>query len=209
MIINNQENSLFITIDGANGSGKSTLLKALSKRITELGFNLFVTKEPSENLIGKFIRKNQEVLNGKALACMVAADRYLHIEEDIYPNLTKGKIVISDRYIASSLVYQLIDGLSYDFIWRINSEILLPDLSIILNVSKEILTERLNERKHLTRFEHYDHKDKEVKLYKKAVTLMSKKGFNILEIDNQYCSIEENTNAIIDEIIKLTEKKYD
>lgn len=205
MIINNSK-GLFITIDGANGSGKSTLLKCVIEKLQDFRKTVVVTREPTDTDLGRFIREGQETIKGKSLASLVVADRYQHIENVIQPNLEKGNIVVSDRYIASSLVYQVIDNLSYEFILKLNSEILIPDLSIILNVSEETLTMRLSERKHLTRFEHVQNKHSEVSLYKKALGILSEKGFNMIEIDNQNNSIEDNANIIVNEVKKLVNR---
>ncbi len=198
-----KKKGIFVTIDGANGSGKSTLLSKIIERLNSLNFDSMLTKEPTNSQLGEFIRKEQQTIKGKSLACLVSADRYQHIENIILPNLNEGKIVISDRYIASSLVYQIIDGLTYDFVWLLNSEILKPDLTIILNVNKQTLINRLKEREYLTRFENIANKQKEIELYSKAILFLKEKSFNIIELDNDNCTIDENVKKVVSLIIQI------
>lgn len=196
---------VFVTIDGANGSGKSTLISKIIERLNSLNYDSIITKEPTNSRLGEFIRKEQETIKGKCLACLVSADRYQHIENTILPNLKNGKIVVSDRYVASSLVYQVIDGLTYDFVWQLNSEILKPDLTVILNVNSKTLINRLKEREYLTRFENIESKQKEIELYLKAILFLKEKGFNITELDNENNTIDENTEIVVNAIIELVQ----
>ncbi len=69
------------------------------------------------------------------------------------PALQVGKIVFSDRYIESSLVLQRLDGLGIESIWNLNSQACIPDLSMILMASVEILEQRLSQRSSFGRFE--------------------------------------------------------
>ena len=66
------------------------------------------------------------------LACLVAADRYHHLETEVRPALAAGKIVLCDRYLATSLVLQRLDGVDPAFIWEINRLADRPDLIVIL-----------------------------------------------------------------------------
>lgn len=60
------------------------------------------TKEPTDNELGCFVREYAERFDGISVACLVAADRYQHLRDEIVPQLEKGKIVITDRYVLSS-----------------------------------------------------------------------------------------------------------
>lgn len=87
--------------------------------------------------MGNFLREFAEQHSGVSLACMVAADRYEHIINEIMPALGEGKIVISDRYILSSLILQEMDGVGTEFILNTNSEIIKPDLVKCLPLTEE------------------------------------------------------------------------
>lgn len=177
--------SLFIAFDGPNGVGKSTLVNEIKNRLEKDDYIVKLTSVPTETKIGKFTRRISETVNGKSLACLVAADRYYHIQTDIEPALHEGKIVLCDRYIASSLVLQQIDGVDKNFLLEINREARKPDLYFILNTAPDILTKRLHERGiELTRFEKEEEKQQaESRLFKEAVSELKELGINTYEID--------------------------
>ena len=110
----------FIAIDGPNGVGKSTIIEGLKGRLQDRIENYKFTKESTSSSLGTFIREHQNEYTARCLAALVAADRYDHLEKTIQPNLQAGRTVITDRYIAASLVYQLLDGLSLEFIMQLN-----------------------------------------------------------------------------------------
>ena len=69
----------FIAVDGPNGVGKSTLIAAIKNKLEILGYDVYVTREPTDTKLGNFLREFAEQHSGVSLACMVAADRYEHI----------------------------------------------------------------------------------------------------------------------------------
>ena len=193
----------FICIDGPNGAGKSTIVEELSNLLRNTDEDILLTKEPTASKLGQFIRNEQGNFRGKALACLVTADRYDHIERVINPNLRKGKVVISDRYLPSSLVYQAIDGVEPAFIWNLNKDVVLPDLFVFVSANLETIAERLAVRNKLTRFEDLSTLKLELSLYKGAFNTLKSKGFNVLEIQNDTIPAQENAKMIYDTIIQL------
>lgn len=141
----------FICIEGLDGCGKTTQTKLLVKRLRKHGFDTFYTAEPTQGKIGKFIkkycleRKNRVSIIVEAL--LFAADRVEHIEKEIIPALKNGKIVVSDRYVYSSLAYQGAAGLDLKWIETINQKALTPDLAIFLDVEPETVMKRLKPKK--------------------------------------------------------------
>jgi len=193
----------FICIDGPHGAGKSTLVKELSNLLIKQKIDIYLTKEPTESKLGQFIRSEQGNFKGQVLACLVTADRYDHIDKVINPNLRSGKTVISVRYFPSSLVYQAMDGVEPAFIWNLNENVIIPDLFIFVSANPEIITKRLNTRKHLTRFEYSNNPQLELSLYKSAFTTLKSQGFNVLEIQNDNISVQENSKILCESVIKL------
>jgi dTMP kinase len=185
----------FIVIDGPNGVGKTTVINSLKKRLLQKNLDFIVTKEPTDSTIGNFIRENQNSYYANTLAALVAADRYDHIEKLIQPNLDKGKIVISDRYLASSLVYQVLDGLDYEFVLQLNAKIILPSLYFILTAISNTISERLSNRNSLTRFE-LDKKSNESKLFEEAGNFLKGKGDLVKFIKNDDRSSDETVKEI-------------
>jgi len=141
---------VFICIEGLDGSGKSTQAKLLTKKLCQAGYNAVFTAEPSQGKIGKFIRKRlfeQERMPTTVEALLFAADRIEHVQNTIIPALKEGKIVISDRYVYSSLAYQGSAGLNLDWIESINANAQKPDLSLFIDVSPKVVLERLKRKK--------------------------------------------------------------
>ncbi len=134
----------FITFEGCEGSGKSTQLRLLSEYLDKLGVDYILTREPGGSEIAEQIRNI--ILNGKNTAMcdecealLYAAARVQHLKEKIAPALDKGKLVICDRYVDSSLAYQgYARGLGREYIENINSlalERFAPDLTVFLDIS--------------------------------------------------------------------------
>ncbi|MHA1377531.1 MAG: dTMP kinase [Candidatus Helarchaeota archaeon] len=127
---------MFIVIDGIDGSGTTTHSKLLTDWLNK-NYEAILTQEPSNNEIGKLIRKMLKISLPAAVdALLFAADRVLHTLE-IQKALNDGKIVVSDRYIESSICYQGID-LNEEWIISLNKFTIKPDLTIILDIEPEL-----------------------------------------------------------------------
>ncbi|MHA1384014.1 MAG: dTMP kinase [Candidatus Helarchaeota archaeon] len=126
----------FIVIDGIDGSGTTTHSKLLAEWLGE-NYEVLITQEPSDHDIGELIRKLLKTSLPAAVdALLFAADRAIHTEE-IKKALKNGKIVISDRYLESSICYQGVE-LDKDWITILNKFAIRPNLTIILDINPEI-----------------------------------------------------------------------
>lgn len=136
----------FICIEGLDGCGKTTQAKLLVKKLRKSNGAVY-TAEPSSGKIGAFIRKNclygEKRLSSVVEALLFAADRLEHVENEVLPALRQGRLVVSDRYVYSSLAYQGAVGLSLDWIEKINEHALRADLAIFLDVNPQIVMRRL------------------------------------------------------------------
>ncbi|MFI6287392.1 dTMP kinase [Streptomyces sp. NPDC051018] len=144
----------FIAVEGGDGAGKSTQVEALAEWIRAKGHEVVVTREPGATPVGKRLRSilldvSSAGLTNRAEALLYAADRAEHVGSVVRPALERGAIVISDRYIDSSVAYQGAGrDLSPTEIARISrwaTDGLVPHLTVLLDVSPETARERFTE----------------------------------------------------------------
>lgn len=127
----------FISIEGIDRCGKSTHAKLLGRWLRSQGYEVVLTDEPTDGAMGRVIKralKGEIKVPTDIEALLFAADRVQHISNLILPALKDGKIVISERYVHSSLAYQSARGLPLDWIRKINKYAPRPDLTILIDV---------------------------------------------------------------------------
>ena len=141
---------VFVCVEGLDGCGKTTQAKLLVRRLNR-NYDAVYTAEPSSGKIGRFIKKHcllgEKRSSGVVEALLFAADRFEHVENIVLPAMQKGKIVVSDRYVYSSLAYQGATGLDLEWIWKINEHAIPPDLAIFIDVRPETVVRRLKLKK--------------------------------------------------------------
>ncbi|MGW0184952.1 dTMP kinase [Streptomyces sp. NPDC003362] len=144
----------FIALEGGDGAGKSTQAEALAEWIRAKGHEVVVTREPGATPVGKRLRSilldvSSAGLSHRAEALLYAADRAEHVDTVVRPALERGAVVISDRYIDSSVAYQGAGrDLSPTEVARINrwaTDGLVPHLTVLLDVAPETARERFTE----------------------------------------------------------------
>lgn len=196
----NNYGGLLIVFDGPNGVGKTTLINKLYDKLTKNGYDVVKTKEPTESELGKFVREKSEFIGGNALACLISADRYQHIKEEIIPMLKKKKIILCDRYILSSYILQGMDGVEEKFIYNLNNDIIIPDIQFVLIASTNTIQKRLKMRNNLSRFEKNNKTNLELQYLVQGLERLKKN--NIIEYtfntEQDICiTIEQMFNIII------------
>ncbi len=191
-----------VAIDGPNGAGKTTIIQELRKELEKRGIDTYFTKEPTENELGGFVRAYAEKCEGISVACLVAADRYQHLKDEILPQLERGKIVITDRYVLSSLILQRMDEVSEEFILALNNEIVQPDLQIAVFADSNVIQNRLKERNCLTRFEKGNKTNIELEHMERGIQILQEKGINVFRLINDD-NLKGNVIRVIQEIINL------
>ena len=145
---------MFIIFEGLDGSGTTTQVQRIAERLRQQSVQCVTTFEPSEGPVGVMIRQalrrrltlpNGEPLDHRSLALLFAADRIDHLRAIVEPALEQNKVVISDRYVHSSLAYQ---GATLDPRWvdAINAQARTADLVIWLDVPVEECVRRMNKR---------------------------------------------------------------
>lgn len=158
---------LFVVFEGGEGAGKSTQAELLAMALRARQREVVVTREPGATSVGLRIRsllldrdatgRGGETITPRAEALLYAADRAHHVETIIRPALERGQIVISDRYIDSSLAYQgagrvlPVDEVSWLSNWATGG--LKPDLVVLLDIDPDIGLQRVENRGHSDRLE--------------------------------------------------------
>ena len=186
---------LFICVEGLDGCGKTTQTKLLVRKLRKIGWDAVYTAEPSRGKIGQFIKKY--CLHGEKRtfpiveALLFAADRFEHVEREVIPALNEGKIVVSDRYVYSSLAYQGATGLDLKWIEMINEHAIRPDLAIFVDVEPEAVIKRLKPKKSV--MENLETQRKVREVYVKFV----EKG-ELVRMDGN-----KSTKEVADDILKV------
>ncbi|WP_181791862.1 dTMP kinase, partial [Streptomyces phytophilus] len=148
------ESGFFIAVEGGDGAGKSTQVEALAQWIRDKGHEVVVTREPGATSIGQRLRSilldvSTAGISHRSEALLYAADRAEHVDGLVRPALERGAVVITDRYIDSSVAYQ--GGgreLSPTEVARINRWAtggLVPNLTVLLDIAPETARERFTE----------------------------------------------------------------
>jgi dTMP kinase len=184
----------FICIEGLDGCGKTTQARMLVERLRQ-NYKAVYTAEPSRGKIGKFIRQycllGKKRLSSIVEALLFAADRFEHLEREVLPALKKGKLVVSDRYVYSSLAYQGGVGTDLEWIKKVNEHAMRPHLAIFIDVDPEIVLKRLKRKKSV--MESLETQQKVREVYMKFV----EKG-ELVKIDGN-----KPKHEVADEILKV------
>jgi dTMP kinase len=137
---------LFVAFEGVEGAGKGTQIRLAKEWLEEQGAEVLVTREPGGTEVGEQLRKmllDHETghIEPKTEALLFAASRSQHVASVIRPALAEGKVVITDRYIDSSLAYQgSARGVGEQDVLTLNvwaTQGLFPDLVILLHLEPE------------------------------------------------------------------------
>jgi dTMP kinase len=194
---------VFICVEGLDGCGKTTQTKLLVRKLGKMGWGAVYTAEPSRWKIGKFIQKyclhGEKRTSPIVEALLFAADRFEHVEIEVIPALNEGKIVVSDRYVYSSLAYQGATGLDLKWIEMINEHAIRPDLAIFVDVEPEAVIRRLKPKKSV--MENLETQRKVREVYVKFV----EKG-ELVRIDGNK-SKKEVADDILKVVLRFLEKR--
>lgn len=144
---------IVITLEGGEGSGKSTIINMIREFLEGHDIDFMVTREPGGVPIAEKIRNvildvNHTEMDSRTEALLYAAARRQHLVEKVLPALDQGKVVIFDRFVDSSLVYQgYCRGIGVEEVYQLNlfaTEGFSPDLTLYLDVEPEIGLQRVN-----------------------------------------------------------------
>lgn len=186
-------NGVFITFEGGEGSGKTTIANMIKETLSQEGYNVILTREPGGVDIAEKIRdvivdvKNTN-MDRKTEALLYAASRRQHLVEKVIPALQLGCIVICDRYVDSSLVYQgIARGIGIDEVYEMNlfaTDNKLPDRTIFFDVKPEIGLKRVHSdnQREINRLD-LEKLDFHQKVYEGYLTICDKYKDRIVKVD--------------------------
>ncbi len=201
----------FITVEGTDGSGKSTQIELMKQYLTGNGLDVVLTREPGGTKIGEKIRaiildnKNEEMCDITEML-LYAATRAQLIHEVIGPAIEQGKIVIADRFIDSSYVYQGYGrGMGLEIVDAVNNVAIngiFPDMTVFFDISPEIALKRRMSKTGADRIEEED-MEFHMKVYNGYKELAQKNPQRIKTVDSNRCieEIAKDVIKLIDEII--------
>jgi len=196
-----KKKSIFIVFEGIEGCGKSYQAKKLYNSLKRKGFSIILTREPggtkSAEKIRELILKDYFTKNSKEKfhkytdTLLYLAARNEHIQNKIKQSISKKKIIICDRFVDSTLAYQVYGkGINKKFVDLIHKQILgkiKPDITFLLKVSINKALQRLKKRKKKNRYDKFS-KNFYVKAQKSFLKIASKnrKSYVVLEstLDN-------------------------
>lgn len=202
---------IFISIEGGEGSGKTTAINTIAEYFTKKGMNVCVSREPGGIKISEEIRNiildvSNTSMTKETETLLYAAARTQHLSEKIIPALNNGDVVILDRYIDSSFVYQgLSRGVGIKNVEMANYFALdwMPDLTIFLDVKPEIGLKRIASRGKLDRLdlESLDFHNKVYEGYLKVCDIYPKR---IVKING-----EQTKDKVIEDILEVIRKRFE
>ncbi|MEV3873749.1 dTMP kinase [Streptomyces sp. NPDC049906] len=189
---------LFVSIDGPGGVGKSTATGLVAEGLRKAGRRVLRTREPSDTPLGTMAREGTETYRGMSMACLIAADRYAHVEEQIRPAVARGETVVCDRYVASSLVLQVLDGVALDVVWELNRHADMPDLAVVINAQPDVIEKRLTNRGAHSRYEREPgSSQRECVAFHEAARFLMAAGVRVLRLDASTEGPEEIARTIV------------
>jgi len=142
-----------ISIEGGDGTGKTTMLERLKSYLDTKDIEFMVTREPGGVRIAELIREvihdpDHTEMDPKTEALLYAAARRQHLVQKVIPAVEAGKLVIFDRYVDSSMVYQgYVRGLGVDEVYEMNrfaTEDFMPDKTLLFDLDPVVGQERIH-----------------------------------------------------------------
>lgn len=192
----------FIVLEGLDGSGISTQATYLETYLRKKGYRTLLTKEPTSGLIGGMIRaalKENWSTSFRSLQLLFCADRARHLEDEIEPAIEKGKIVICDRYMFSTLAYGFAAGVDTHWLFNVNREFRQPDLTIFIDISPDISLSRI--AKGREKRELFEKRESLGKVRKAYLNLAKRFRFKIVNGENGVDETSKEVQQIVDKFI--------
>ena len=213
-----KKKSFFVTFEGIEGSGKSYLSQKLFKRLKKKNISVILTREPGGTKVAEKIRKviledyfhpdSKEKFNKYTDTLLYLAARNEHIQNKIRPAIFKKKIIICDRFIDSTLAYQVYGkGVNKKLVDSVHKYILgdiKPDLTFVLKVNITKALQRLNKRKKKNRYDKFS-KNFYIKVQNAFIKIAKKNKKRYFILDNSKDS-QDIEKIILNKFMKALNK---
>ena len=178
----------FVVLEGLDGAGTTTQLRLLSERLTREGTPHWATWEPTDGTMGKMLRAilaGEVKAHPRTIALLYAADRSEHVSAPltgIEARTRRGELVISDRYLFSSLAYQGTEN-GYEYVRTLNSGFPLPQLLVFLDTPVEVCQERLASRRSAELYDGAGFQTRVREAYVAAIERYASSGMQVCLLD--------------------------
>ncbi len=201
------QKGLFISFEGVDGSGKSTQARMLYDHLRSIGYPVTLTREPGDWSEGGKLRDillNGDLKHGKTELFLFLADRCENLSQVILPSLSRGEVVLCDRYTDSTLAYQCfgrgfnLEEVESLFSW---SGFPVPDITLLLSISQEETLSRMKGRGTSDRLE-------------SDLSLMSKVSWGFRSLSDRYpdriCLLdgEGNQDKVFSRVLEAVERIF-
>jgi dTMP kinase len=196
-----KKKGVFIAVEGIDGAGKTTQACMLVKKLRQMGYEAAYTTEPTYGRVGDLLRLHVSKQKPRAPlyeALLFAADRFEHVKREIQPKLRRGLVVVSDRYLYSSLAYQGAAGVSLPWLREVNFFAPKPDLTFYIDISPAKSLKRKAGK--VGAYESLSYQKKVRKIY---LDMAEEEGFTVLEGEK---GAEELHRDMLSKVLKLLPK---
>ena len=201
---------IFITLEGGEGSGKTTAINSIEAYFKNKGYQVICTREPGGISISEKIRDiildvNNTKMTKETETLLYAASRMQHLSEKILPALENGMVVICDRYLDSSYVYQgIARGVGIEEVKMANHFALkyMPDLTIFLDVRPEVGLKRIENRGKMDRLD-LEKIEFHQSVYNGYLKICDMFKDRIVKIN-----VENSQEVVINDIIEVLDNKF-
>ncbi|MFV0393875.1 MAG: dTMP kinase [Coprobacillaceae bacterium] len=199
---------IFISLEGPDGSGKTTVSKLVEEQLLKEGYQVLLTREPggidiAEQIRGIILDTKNTAMEARTEALLYAAARRQHLMEKVKPALEKGYIVLCDRFVDSSLVYQGMGrGIGIDEVYQMNLfaiENIMPSKTIFFDLPYEVGLERINQGERVADRLDLETNDFHKKVYDGYMLICDKYQDRIVKI-NANTDIESVKEQVLKEI---------
>lgn len=201
----------FITLEGPDGSGKTTVSKIVFDILKAEGYKVILTREPGGIDIAEQIRNvildtKNTAMDARTEALLYAAARRQHLVEKVKPALQQGYIVICDRFVDSSLVYQgVARNIGMDEVYQMNLFAIgdiIPDVTIFFDIPYEIGLARINKGERVADRLDLESKDFHKKVYEGYMTICDKYVNRITKVD-----ASKSIDKVVTQVITVIKSK--